>query len=100
VIVARGVPPSGGTKEAVEAARPVRIFLRKEGVMQTKLYHIMYDGVAYFVVAETLAVAIELWKNYMAAELKEDYGGTEEPESCALIHDGPVIGHVGLPMAS
>lgn len=68
--------------------------------MRPKLYHIMYDSVAYFVIAESLAGAIELWKEHVRAEWKEDYDGTEEPESCALIHDGPVIGVYCPPTAS
>lgn len=54
-----------------------------------RLYHVQYDGVCYYVEAESFARAIELWK----ADREADWGEPceDEPESVALINNDPVI---------
>ena len=57
-----------------------------------KLYRVLYDGQPYYVEAPSFALAIEAWKRYVKAEWKEEYDGTEEPESVeCLDSDHPVI---------
>lgn len=56
-----------------------------------KLYHIQYDGQCYWVEASCFAIAILRWKDHVRGLWGEEYDGTEEPDSCALIHDEPVI---------
>lgn len=55
------------------------------------LYHIQFDGESYYVEAANLAQAVELWKTHLQKEWGDDYNGTEEPESVALVHDEAVI---------
>ena len=56
-----------------------------------KLYLIHYDHQAYYVEAENLVNAVGKWKEYVKLDWKEDYDGTEEPESIALVHEAAVI---------
>jgi hypothetical protein len=55
------------------------------------LFHIQYDSVSYYVEAATMQHAITLWKNHVRQAWGDEYDGTEEPESCAHVHDEPVI---------
>lgn len=55
------------------------------------LYCISYDSMEYYVEAESMPAAITAWKDHVALAWGDDYDGTEEPESCAFIHDEPVI---------
>lgn len=55
------------------------------------LYRIMFDGQEFFVEAPSFAVAIELWTKHVAVLWGTDFDGTEQPESCELIHDERVI---------
>lgn len=57
----------------------------------TKLYRVTFDGQDRYVEAPDFPRAIEAWKAWGKAEWKEDYDGTEEPESVALVSDDPVI---------
>ena len=56
-----------------------------------KLYRIEFDGESYWVEAECFAYAIDKWKIHVKILWGDDYDGTEEPESCTLIHNDPVI---------
>jgi len=56
-----------------------------------KLYCIQFDNQPRYVEAESFAKAVEAWRRWAAKEWGEDYDGTEEPESVALISDEPVI---------
>jgi hypothetical protein len=55
------------------------------------LYQVLYDGQHYYVEAESFTAAIGLWKIHVSMLWGEDYDGSEQPESVALIHDDPVI---------
>lgn len=55
------------------------------------LYHVRYDGQDYYVEAHCFPVAIGRWKNHVKKLWGREYDGTEEPESVALVHEGPVI---------
>lgn len=56
-----------------------------------KLYCILFDSRRYHVEAESIAKAVEYWRRHVAVEWGDDYDGTEEPESIALVHDEAVI---------
>ncbi len=56
-----------------------------------RIYHIQYDGESYFVEAESLPKAVEVWKFHVKTLWGDDWDGTEEPESIHHIHDGPVL---------
>lgn len=56
-----------------------------------KLYMVQFDGQQYYIEAESFRKAIEAWRRHVAVLWEEDYEGTEEPESVALVHDDPVI---------
>lgn len=62
-----------------------------EAYEMMKLYEVVYDGQKRHVEAPSFPLAIEAWKAWARAEWKEDWDGTEEPESVALIGDEPVI---------
>lgn len=55
------------------------------------LYHIQYDSVSYYVEAESMQRAIDAWFSHVQQEWGADFGGDEQPDSCALVHDEPVI---------
>lgn len=55
------------------------------------LYLIHYDHQPYYVEAENLASAVERWKAHVKVVWGDDYDGTEEPESIALVHEEAVI---------
>jgi hypothetical protein len=55
------------------------------------LYHLQYDGESYFIEAGSMTEAIGVWDEHVQKKWGPDYDGLEEPESCALIHDGDVI---------
>lgn len=55
------------------------------------LYLIQYDSVNYYAEAADLAKAVEAWKAHVKIAWGDDYDGTEEPESIALVHEEPVI---------
>jgi hypothetical protein len=54
-----------------------------------KLFHIQFDGQSWYVEAETMRDAITVWATWGAHNA--EYDGTEEPDSCALVHDEPVL---------
>ena len=55
------------------------------------LYHIQFDGQSWWIEARNFQGAIDAWTREVAKEWGEDFDGTEQPESVALVHDGPVI---------
>lgn len=55
------------------------------------LYHLQYDDQPYYVQAETVAWAVQSWKEHVKKLWGSEYEGTEEPQSVALIHDEEVI---------
>lgn len=55
------------------------------------LYHVQFDSQTYYVEAGSFADAIILWGRHVSVLWGDDYDGTEEPESVALVHDEPVI---------
>ena len=55
------------------------------------LYHVQYDDQPYYVEAPSFAAAIVAWRTHVADEWGDDFEGTEEPESVAVIHDRAVI---------
>lgn len=56
-----------------------------------KLYLLSFDGLSDYVEAESFAEAISLWREVKAAEWGEGQADDEEPDSCTLVHDQPVI---------
>ena len=56
-----------------------------------KLYHVQFDGVSYWVEAESFCLAIEAWKSHCRKEDGVDYDESLEPESVHLVHEEPVI---------
>jgi hypothetical protein len=55
------------------------------------LYLIQFDHQDYYVEAPSMGCAIEAWKAHVQVEWGSDWDGTEEPDSCALVHDEAVI---------
>lgn len=55
------------------------------------LYRLIYDNDDNFVEAETFSEAIELWRAVKRVEWGEDFQLGDEPYSCQLIYDKPVI---------
>lgn len=55
------------------------------------LYLVQFDAQDYYVEAPDFPAAIELWKVHVAKLWGDDYDGTEQPESVALVHDEPVV---------
>lgn len=55
------------------------------------LYLVIFDTVHYYVQSNTMSEAINKWKAHVKVRWGDDYDGTEEPESCAHVHDEPVI---------
>lgn len=55
------------------------------------LYLVQFDNQPYYVEASNFGDAIAAWKRHVAQAWGQDYDGTEEPESVALIHDEAVI---------
>lgn len=56
-----------------------------------KLFRVLFDGQSYFVEAVSMREAIRIWLDSKVAEEDSDYDGTEEPESCDLVHDEGVM---------
>jgi hypothetical protein len=54
-----------------------------------RLYLVQFDGQQDYVEAATIGEAAKVWMAAMRIERELD--GDEEPESCALVHDGPAI---------
>lgn len=61
------------------------------------LYLVIYDGQHFYVEAKNFAQAIELWTEHVKEVWGDDFDGTEQPESCAHIHDEAVIRHIEKP---
>lgn len=59
--------------------------------MSLKLYLLSYDHIPMYVEAGSMAEAVELWKQVKRVEWGEDMQEGDEPESCALMHDEPVV---------
>lgn len=55
------------------------------------LYLLHYDGTPRHVEASSMSHAIRLWKAAMKEEWGSDYTDDDEPESCAILGDEPVI---------
>lgn len=55
------------------------------------LYLVLYDGQPYYIEARTFPGAIDTWRQHVAEEWGEDFDGTEQPESVALVHEKAVI---------
>jgi hypothetical protein len=59
-------------------------------------YTVQFDGQIRVVDAPGFTEAIAAWGDAMQIEWGDDYDGTEQPESVALIDDQPVIRYVGM----
>lgn len=57
----------------------------------TCVYLIRYDGQVYIVEATSMGRAVEIWTAHVARLWGQEFDGTEQPASCELIHDEPVI---------
>ncbi len=55
------------------------------------LFMLVYDGEQYPVEAPDMGKAISIWKGWLKEDWGEDYDGTEEAESCALLSDRKVM---------
>lgn len=67
----------------------IRLNNAVEGV--TKLFCLTYIGEKYYVEATGVEDALSLWKDYVKGYWKEEYEGTEEPETIVLLYKKPVI---------
>jgi hypothetical protein len=60
-----------------------------------KLYQLKYDDQFYYVEAESMRQAIDIWHAAVLKKWQDEPGsgwdGTEEPEGVTEIHDEPVI---------
>jgi len=55
------------------------------------LYHAQFDGESYYIEARNFHGAIDTWKRHVAKAWGQNFDGTEEPESVALIHEEAVL---------